>query len=136
MEKTKELLKKYKEVIMYLIFGVLTTIVNIVAYEIFANVIKIDYLISNAIAWFLSVLFAYITNRIFVFESKTKKIKELIREIASFFGFRLLSGAMDMGFMYLFVTIMQFNDSLMKILVNIIVVILNYIFSKLFIFKK
>lgn len=136
MKNFIKILEKYKEVIMYLIFGVLTTVVNILVYYLFKNIFNIDYLISNIIAWILSVLFAYITNKIWVFEKKTAGINELIKEIVSFFSFRVLSGILDMGFMYITVSLLHFNDNLMKIIANIVVVILNYIFSKLFIFKK
>ena len=136
LEEIKELFKQYKEIILYLIFGVLTTVVNIVVFELFTNVLNTNYLISNAIAWLISVLFAYITNRIYVFKSKAKEKKAIIKEISSFFGFRLLSGIMDMAFMFIFVSLLHLNESIMKIVVNVIVVILNYIFSKVFIFKK
>ncbi len=134
--KSISMIKKYKEIILYLIFGVLTTIVNILTYIIFAKVFNFDYLISNLIAWIVSVLFAYITNKLYVFESENNEKKMIIFEIISFFSFRVLSGLIDMTFMYLFVSILAFNDSLMKIITNVIVVILNYIFSKLFIFNK
>lgn len=134
--KSVSMIKKYKEIILYLIFGVLTTIVNILTYIIFTKVFNLDYLISNLIAWILSVLFAYITNKIYVFESKTNEKKMIVLEIISFFSFRVLSGIIDMTFMYIFVSLLTFNDSLMKIVTNVIVVILNYIFSKLFIFNK
>jgi putative flippase GtrA len=134
--KIVEFIKKYREVIMYLIFGVLTTIVNIASYLIFTKIFNLDYLISNVIAWVLSVLFAYITNKIYVFESKTVEKKLILFEIISFFSFRLISGLIDMICMYIFVSMIGFNDSIMKIITNVIVVLLNYIFSKLFIFNK
>ena len=136
MKKIKELLIKYKEVIMYLIFGVLTTIINIVTYYLFSNILNINYLVSNALAWILSVIFAYITNKIYVFESNTNKITDVLKEITSFVGFRVVSGLIDMGFMYITVSLLLLNDTIMKILSNVVVVILNYVFSKLFIFKK
>lgn len=136
IKKITNLIKKYKEVINYLIFGVLTTLVNILSYELFTKVFHVDYLVSTVIAWILSVAFAYITNKIFVFESKTNTKMEILKEIASFVAFRLLSGIMDIIFMYVTVDIFSFNDSLMKITSNVVVVILNYLFSKLFIFKK
>lgn len=136
MFKIVEIIKKYREVIMYLIFGVLTTIVNIAIYLIFTNFFNLDYLISNVIAWIVSVLFAYITNKIYVFESKAVGKKLIFFEIISFFSFRLISGLMDMGLMFVFVSFLGLNDTFMKIITNIIVVFLNYIFSKLFIFKN
>ena len=81
---------------MYLIFGTLTTAVNIVVYYLFSNIIHINYLFSNAVAWFLSVLFAYVTNRKYVFDSKNNQI---IKEAISFFGSRLATGIMDMVLM-------------------------------------
>ena len=105
----KELLMKYKEIIMYLVFGVFTTVVNIVVYFLSAELLHINYLISNALAWFLSVLFAYITNRKYVFESNSQNI---LKEAVSFF-----------------------NDVIAKVIVNVIVVVLNYVLSKLVVFK-
>ena len=112
----KELLMKYKEIIMYLVFGVLTTVVNIVVYFLSAELLHINYLISNALAWFLSVLFAYITNRKYVFESSSQNI---LKEAVSFFSSRLATGILDMVLM----------------IVNVIVVVLNYVLSKLVVFK-
>ena len=129
----KELLMKYKEIIMYLVFGVLTTVVNIVVYFLSAELLHINYLISNALAWFLSVLFAYITNRKYVFDSKNNQI---IKEAISFFGSRLATGIMDMVLMWFLVNFNIVNDVVAKVVVNVIVVILNYILSKLVVFKK
>lgn len=126
---------KYKEVLLYLLFGGLTTIVNILTFYIFRK-LNVELYISNIIAWIISVLFAFITNKLFVFESKNKTKKENIKEITSFFGFRLLSLVFDMGSMFLLINILKINDLLSKIFANILVIILNYIFSKLFIFKK
>lgn len=136
MEKIKELYKKYKEIIMYLIFGGLTTLVNIVAYFILARLLNIETVASTIIALIVSILFAYITNKIFVFESKTNNKKDLLREMISFFACRALSGVMDVAIMYVTVDLWHFNDIIMKIISNIIVIIVNYVFSKLIIFKK
>ena len=136
MKKLKELYTKYKEIINYLIFGVLTTLVNIVVYAILAKVLKINYMVSNITAIGTSILFAYITNKLYVFESKNNNIKDILKEIVSFFACRGVTALMDMGLMFLTVSIMHLNDMLMKIIVNIIVILLNYIFSKLIVFKK
>lgn len=128
-----DLIKKYKELLLYGIFGVLTTIVNIVVYSLCTHMFSINYLISTVIAWLISVLFAYITNRMYVFESKSSNI---LKEMLSFFSFRVLSGAIDIIIMYVFVDLFRWNDIFVKILSNIIVIILNYIFSKLFVFKN
>ena len=136
MEKIKELFNKYKEVINYLIFGVLTTIVNYVSYLILAKVFNVNYLASTVISQIISIIFAYVTNKLFVFESKTTNTKELIKEMVSFFGFRGISLLLDMAFMYIFVDVLNLNDAIMKLVSNVLIVIANYVFSKLFVFKK
>lgn len=126
---------KYREVLSYLLFGGLTTLVNIVSFFILRQ-FNVAIYISNVIAWILSVLFAFITNKLFVFESKGKNKKENAKELISFFGFRILSLGIDMGAMYLLLDVLSIGELISKILSNIIVIVLNYIFSKLFIFRK
>lgn len=120
---------------MYLIFGVLTTLVNIVSFYIMDKC-NINLYVNNTIAWILSVLFAYITNKLFVFESKSLEPKIVIKEGLSFFGFRLISYFMDMLCIFIMVDIFSINKMISKIVGNVIVIIANYIFSKLFIFRK
>lgn len=127
---------KYKEVILYLVFGGLTTLVNIVSYAVFARILNMDTVTGTSVAWLISVIFAYITNKIFVFESKTNTFALLVKECVSFFGCRLATGVMDVAIMYLSVDLLHFNDIVIKIVSNVFVVILNYIFSKLFIFRR
>lgn len=134
--KILQLLKKYRVIILYLVFGVLTTLINIATYTFLTKVFNINYLISNIIAWILSVIFAYITNKLYVFESKSFKKSILLKEILSFFAARLFSLGVDMSFMYITIGLLKYNDILMKVLSNIIVIILNYVFSKFIIFKK
>lgn len=126
---------KYKEGLLYLFFGGCTTLVNIISFAIL-RLFKIDVYISNGIAWILAVLFAFVTNKIFVFESKGKTKKETLREMISFFGFRVLSLLFDMAIMYLLIDIIHGNEIVAKVVSNVVVIILNYIFSKVFIFKK
>ena len=121
-----------KELILYVFFGTLTFFVNVIVYFLFENVFGVNYIISNIIAWFFSVLFAYITNRIWVFESKSP---DILKEMSLFFGGRIFSGVVDTGLMYLFIDILTIGDLISKIVVQVIVVILNYIFSKLIVFK-
>lgn len=123
---------KYKEMILYLIFGVLTTAVNIATYIVSVELLHINFLLSNALAWFLSVLFAYITNRKYVFESRSQVV---LKEVISFFGSRVATGALDMGLMWIFVHFNFFDDVITKVIVNIIVIILNYILSKFIVFR-
>ena len=130
---TSDLMKLDRELILYVVFGAFTFFVNLISYFFFANILNINYLVSNAIAWFLSVLFAYITNRTWVFESKSPKI---LKEMSLFFGGRIFSGAVDMVLMYTFIDLLVFNDSISKIVVQIIVIVLNYVFSKLIVFKE
>ena len=121
-----------KELVLYVIFGTLTFFVNVIVYFLFESLFGVNYIISNVIAWFFSVLFAYVTNRIWVFESKSPNI---LKEMSLFFGGRIFSGVVDTGLMYLFIDILTIGDLISKIVVQIIVVILNYVFSKLIVFK-
>ena len=123
-----------KEVILYLIFGVLTTLVDTVVFYISNYTLNIHYIISTCIAWVFAVLFAYITNKLFVFESKT--YENLLKEMISFFSLRFVSLLMSLLFMFLLVNILGINVLISKIAVNFLVVVANYFFSKLFIFKK
>lgn len=137
LEKIKELYIKYKEVINYLIFGAFSTVVNFVTYYISARLLGIDEVVSSGISWFCSVLFAYITNKIFVFESKTIGIKELAKEIITFFLARVLSGILcDVGTFAIMVKVLHINDMVSKVVTQVMVIIVNYIFSKLIIFRK
>lgn len=128
---------EYKEVINYLMFGGLTTVVNFACYYIFAKVLGIEEVTSSGLSWFFSILFAYITNKIFVFESKTTTVKELIKEIGSFFLARVLSGILcDVGTFAFMVKKLGINDVIAKIITQIMVVIVNYVLSKWIIFKN
>ena len=136
MEKIKKLLKKYKFIILYGIFGVLTTIINIVTYALCYDMFNISNVVSNIIAWILSVLFAFITNKIWVFESKCFDFKIFIKELWNFIVCRLATGALDLGIMYVGVDLLKGPALILKIASNIIVIILNYVMSKLFVFKR
>lgn len=131
-----ELIKKYEEIILYGFFGVCTTLVNILVYYIFSHIFNLGTIISTVIAWILSVLFAFVTNKIWVFKSKSWQKDIFIKEAISFFSCRLLTGLLDIGIMYIFVDILKFNDIIIKVISNIIVIIINYIASKLVIFSK
>lgn len=126
---------KFREVIMYLLFGGLTTIVNIVSFFIL-RAFGIEVFISNLIAWIISVLFAFITNKLYVFESKEKNTKKSVKELISFVIFRILSLGADMGSLYFLLQVINSGEVFAKIMSNILVIILNYVFSKLFVFKK
>lgn len=128
--------EEIKEIVAYLVFGVLTTLVNIVVYWLCAHPLGIKTVPSSVIAWIASVLFAYVTNRIWVFHSETTGKSGIIREVVYFFACRLATGVVDWVFMYVTVDLFGFNDVIMKIIANVVVVILNYIASKLLIFRK
>ena len=127
---------KYNSVIMYLIFGVLTTLINIVCYFLLYNCLHVSNVISTSIAQVVSILFAYITKKLWVFDSKSWKFSVICYEIVSFFGFRALSALFDIGFMWITVSLLSLWPLGMKITSNVVVVILNYLASKLFIFRK
>ena len=134
--KLLDFLKKHKSAILYLVFGGLTTLINIVSYSLLYYVAQISNSVSNILAWVVSVLFAFITNKLFVFEKKSFAFAAFLFEIGSFFLFRLATGVLDLAIMYLFVDILEYNALIMKILSNLIVIILNYFASKFFVFKK
>ena len=136
MQRIIFLIKKYKEILLYLIFGALTTLVNFVTYFLFYNMLNVSNVSSTIISWVFSVIFAYITNKLFVFDSRSFKANILFREALTFFSARFISGALDVAFMYLTVDVLLLNGSLCKLASNVFVVILNYIFSKIWIFKK
>ena len=133
MNNIKKLINKEK--ILYVIFGVLTTIVNLIAYYLFSNIININYLISNAIAWIISVVFAYITNKFFVFNSSYINKDVIIEEFIKFMNCRLISGLSEVVLLFLFVDLLLMNDIVAKLIIGVLVALINFIFSKVFIFK-
>jgi len=138
MKRIIELYKKYEEIINYLIVGGLTTVVSLASYYLCVLTIlnpkdALELQIANIISWICAVTFAYVTNRKFVFKSKSKDIK---REVISFTSARIVTLIMDMVIMWLMVTLMNFNDKIAKLIVQVVVTIGNYLLSKLFVFKK
>ncbi|MDO4415323.1 MAG: GtrA family protein [Erysipelotrichaceae bacterium] len=132
----KGFLTKNRSVILYIIFGVLTTLVNIVSYWLLTRWLKQSVNTATVVAWILSVLFAYITNRTWVFDSKAIQPNEVIREIVSFFLARLSTGLLDWLIMFVFVTKLSLPDMPVKIASNILVIVLNYVLSRFLVFKK
>lgn len=129
-------MKNYKQVFLYVVFGVLTTAVNVAVYYLCYNIAHIENVISVIIAWVLSVAFAYITNKLFVFESRSFEKSVFIPEVLSFVSCRTLTGILDVAIMYVAVDALSGNSLVWKVLSNIIVIILNFIASKILIFKK
>ena len=129
---------KYEEIINYVIIGGLTTVVSLLVYygltyTIFDPNKPLELQITNIISWISSVTFAYFTNRAFVFKQKNKIS---FKEVLSFYLSRVSTLVLDMLLMYIFVTKLQFNDKIIKVVVQVIVIVLNYVLSKLFVFKK
>ena len=131
----KKLFLKYKSFILYAFFGVCTTLVNIAVYTACARGVGLATIISTVIAWIAAVLFAYVTNRRWVFESN-KQGMAIAGEIISFFGCRLLTGFLDVLIMFVFVDLAGWNDIVIKAGSNILVIVINYVASKLIIFRK
>lgn len=136
IEKFWSIYKKHEEVINYLFFGGLTTVVSIGSYAIFAKVFGLSIVISNIISWIIAVLFAFITNKIFVFKSKNKTVKDFLAECFKFYSARIFSLGVETLILYIGATLLHINDIIVKILAQIVVVILNYILSKLIVFKN
>ena len=125
-----------KETILYLVFGILTTAINIAVCGLLSDILKWDIYLSNTIAWILSVIFAFVKNKIFVFNSKSTDKKVLLKETVFFLIARLISLGFDMLVVWLMADLWGINVWIVKIISNIIVIIMNYIFSKLFIFNN
>ena len=136
LKKLADLYRVHREGMRYLVFGGLTTVINILVFAICSKVINLSTEVSNTIAWIIAVLFAYVTNKLYVFDSKTNKKQELLKELASFFSARIFTLVLETIFLKIVIDKLGFNEILMKIISNIIVIILNYVFSKIFIFKK
>lgn len=127
---------KYKSFVLYVFFGGCTTIINIAAYTLCARVFHMGTVPSNVAAWSLAVSAAYITNKIWVFESKAWTRKSVVHEIIAFAACRIITGGMDLVIMYVSVDLLGWNDIIMKAISNILVILLNFVFSKLVIFKR
>ena len=134
IKKIMDLYDNYQEMVNYVFFGGLTTLVNIIVFFLLDTGLGCPYLIANAIAIVVSILFAYVTNKIWVFQSKTENFQETFYEFTKFIGFRLLSGLADMAAMWVLVDLLIIDSSISKLLTQFIVVVLNYVFSKFFIF--
>ena len=150
MKTIKNLIIKYKELIIYGVFGVCTTLVNFLTYKLFNVLLGVDfYLVSNIVAWFVSVVFAYVTNKLFVFESKSWKLKVVAKEVPSFFAARVFSFLVEEAGLFLLVDICKMKDfafevygftvsgnMISKVGLAAVVVVMNYFFSKFVIFRK
>lgn len=134
--KTRSLVERYWDILSYLFFGGLTTLVNFLVYFPLYNWLGCSGTLSNILAWAVSVAFAYLTNKPFVFKSHDWSAKTVVPELGKFVGCRIGSGALETLVIFITVDLLAWNGNLMKVLVSVIVVILNYIASKWLVFKK
>ena len=125
-----------RELILYGICGALSTLLDIGIFLFLANVVSLHYLVANAIAWVLSVISSFIANKYYVFESRSFKREVWVKEATEFFGARGFACGIDMGGMYLQVSVMGINKNYAKLIVTFVVIVLNYVLSKFWIFKK
>ena len=135
-EKLKKLLHKHYDILVYLIFGVLTTAVNYIVYLPCYNLLHLSSAVSNVIAWAAAVAFAYVTNKPFVFHSHDWSAKTVVPELTKFIGTRLGSGGLETIVLLVFVDMLKGNGNAWKLLTSVLVVVLNYIGSKRLVFRK
>ena len=136
MKKLLGLIKKYEEVISYLFFGGLTTLVNYIVYLPCYNLLHMSGALSNAVAWVAAVAFAYLTNKPFVFRSHDWSAKTVIPELTKFVGCRIGSGLAETAIIFVTVDCFLWNGNVIKLITSVLVVVLNYIASKLLVFRK
>lgn len=136
IKKIFALVEKYWDILAYLFFGVLTTVVNYVVYLPCYNLLNMSAVVSNAIAWVVAVAFAYLTNKPFVFKSHDWSAKTVVPELTKFVGCRIGSGLAETLILLVAVDLMHWNGNIWKLLTSVLVVILNYIGSKLLVFRK
>ena len=136
MEKIRVLFEKYWDILSYLFFGVLTTVVNYLVYLPCYNLLGLSSALSNAIAWVVAVAFAYLTNKPFVFKSHDWSMAVVLPELAKFVACRIGSGLLETGILFVFVDYLGYDGNILKIITSVLVVILNYIGSKLLVFTK
>ena len=134
--KLRKLVEKYWDIISYLFFGVCTTIVNYIIYLPCYNLLGISATVSNMIAWVVAVAFAYLTNKPFVFKSNDWSRATVIPELTRFVGCRIGSGAAETLILLLTVDLLGWNGNIWKLVTQVMVVVLNYIGSKLLVFKN
>jgi len=126
---------KYKSYILYIFFGGVTTLVNWLCFYVCAHLLNLGTVVSNVIAWILSVAVAYLTNRKWVFESRAAGMRRVVKEVAGFTVSRLVTLGVETLLMWITVDVCGWNDLVMKIVVSIVVVVMNYIFSRFLVFK-
>ena len=135
MEMIRKLLRRHYEIVIYLVFGVLTTVVNYIVYLPCYNLLGLSSSVSNAIAWIAAVIFAFLTNKPFVFHSRDWSAKTIIPELTGFIGTRLGSGGLETLILLVFVDWLGMDGNLWKLITSVLVVAVNYLGSKLLVFR-
>ena len=135
-EKLRNLLKKHWDLVLYLVFGVLTTAVDYLVYFLLSHCTGLLASVCNVLAWVAAVAFAYVTNKPFVFKSRDWSASAVLPELGKFVGSRAMSGVLQTLLILLTADILGFNGDIMKIATSVIVIVLNYITSKMFVFRK
>ena len=135
MQQLGHWLRDHRDLVLYVVFGALTTLVNVVSYWLFAHPLALGTLASSVLAWVASVAFAYLTNRSWVFHSEARGAAAIAREAASFFAARLATGALDWAGMWLLVDVLRLPDMPVKLGLNVLVIVLNFVLSKLVVFR-
>ena len=136
MDKIRAFLAKHYDILAYLFFGALTTAVNYLVYLPCYNLLHLSGSVSNVIAWVFAVAFAYLTNKPFVFRSHDWSLETVIPELTKFVGCRVGSGVLETAIIFLTVDVLGWNGNIIKLAVAVLVVLLNYVGSKLLVFKK
>lgn len=136
MEFIGKIYRKYKEAIDYLFWGGVAFVLSMVLFYLFANVMNIYEQIANILSWIICVIFTYITNRTFVFQSKVKGIKNIFKEFKDFVTARLLTLVMENVILFVMIDLLTFNNMVSKLVGQFVVIVSNYFLSKLWIFKK
>lgn len=136
IEKIRALVIKHWDIVSYLFFGVLTTVVNYLVYLPLYNLLGVSAAVSNMIAWVAGVAFAYLTNKPFVFKSHDWSAKTVLPELSKFVGCRVASGTMETAIIFLTVDVLGWNGNIWKIVTSVLVVVMNYVGSKLLVFRK
>ena len=136
LNQIRALIRKHYDILAYLFFGVLTTLVNYIVYLPCYNLLHFSAAVSNVIAWVAAVAFAYLTNKPFVFKNHDWSAKTVIPELTKFVGSRIVSGALETAIIFVTVDWLCWNGNIMKLVTSVLVVVINYIASKLLVFKK
>lgn len=136
LQKLKSLARSHWDIVTYLFFGVLTTVVNYLVYLPVYNLLHLSAAFSNAIAWVAAVAFAYLTNKPFVFKSHDWSRQTVLPELTKFVSCRLASGILETAILFVTVDLLHWNGNIWKLVVSVLVVVLNYVASKLLVFKK